>query len=76
MQQVEKDGVYVPENMSHNTKTPYVFAMNNLDWKMKTLEGSSFNATSANVIENPENQRTEAEVQLPLPASDRKKNPT
>ena len=27
--------------------------MDNLDWKKKTLEGGSFNATTAIVIENP-----------------------
>ncbi len=29
--------------------------MNNLDWKKKTLEGGSFNAITAIVIENQEN---------------------
>ena len=52
MQQVEEVGVYIPENMSDNRKMPHVFAMNNLDWKKKTLEGGSFNATTAIIIEN------------------------
>ena len=52
MQQVEEVGVYIPENMSNNRKMPHVFAMDNLDWKKKTLEGGSFNATTAIIIEN------------------------
>jgi hypothetical protein len=76
MQQVEEDGVYIPENMSHNCKTPHVFAMDNLDWK-KTLEGGSFNATTAIIIENPEestNQaRREEGVRLSTSTSQRRK---
>ena len=53
MQKVE-DGVYIPENMTQHQKTPHVFAMDNLDWKRKTLEGGSFNATTAIIIESPE----------------------
>lgn len=55
MQQVEEDGVYIPEDMAYNNETPHVFAMDNLDWKKKTLEGGSFNATTAIIIENPTN---------------------
>ena len=54
MHQVEEVGVYIPENMSNNRKMPHVFAMNNLDWKKKTLEGGNFNATTAIIIENPD----------------------
>ena len=54
MQQVEEVGVYIPENMSNNRKMPHVFAMDNLDWKKKTLEGGSFNATTATIIETPD----------------------
>ena len=51
MQQVEEVGMYIPQNMSYNRKMPHVFAMNNLDWKKKTLEGCGFNATTAMIIE-------------------------
>ena len=54
MHQVEEVGVYIPENMSNNRTMPQVFAMDNLDWKKKTLEGGSFNATKAIIIENPD----------------------
>lgn len=59
MQQVETDGVYVPEIMTKNCKIPHVFAMDNLDWKKKTLEGGSFNATTAIIIENQEIERVQ-----------------
>ena len=29
-----------------------VFAMDNLDWKRKTLEGGTFNATTAIIVKN------------------------
>ena len=56
MQQVEEVGVYILENISNNRKIPHVFALNNLDWKKKktTLQGGSFNATTAIIIENPD----------------------
>ena len=53
MQQVEEDRVYISENMSHSDEVLHVFAMDNLDWKKTTLEGGSFNATTA-IIENAE----------------------
>ena len=54
MQKVEEDGVYIPENMTQHQKTPHVFAMDNLDWQRTTLEGGSFNTTTAIIIESPE----------------------
>lgn len=54
IQQVEEDRVYIPDNMSVNHESHHVFAMDNLDWKKKTLEGGSFNATTAIIVENPE----------------------
>ena len=54
MQQVGEVGVYIPEKMSNNRKMPHVFAMDNLDWKKKTIESGSFNATTAIIIENPD----------------------
>ncbi|XP_034038500.1 uncharacterized protein LOC117521252 [Thalassophryne amazonica] len=59
MQQVEEDGVFVPENMTHASRTPHVFATDNLDWKMTTLEGGSFHATTAIIIENPVSESRE-----------------
>lgn len=54
MLQVETDSVYVPEAMTKNCKFPHVFAMDNLDWKEKTLGGGSFHATTALIVENRE----------------------
>ena len=54
MQQVEEDGVYIPDSMSHSCEGIHVFAMDNLDWTKKTLGGGSFNATTAIIIENAE----------------------
>uniref|UniRef100_UPI00358F52E3 uncharacterized protein isoform X1 n=1 Tax=Myxine glutinosa TaxID=7769 RepID=UPI00358F52E3 len=53
MQQVEENGVFVPEAMVHNHASLHVYAMDNLDWKKNTLEGGTFNATTAIIIENP-----------------------
>ncbi|KAF3854194.1 hypothetical protein F7725_022249 [Dissostichus mawsoni] len=66
MQQVETDGVYVPETMMKNSEIPHVFAMDNLDWKMKTLEGGSFNATTAIIIENQKIVRVQEGARFPL----------
>ena len=46
---ITNDGVYIPDNMSQTHD--HVFAMDNLDWKNKTLEGGSFHATTAIIIE-------------------------
>ena len=48
--QIEQDGVYIPENMSNNQSIQHSFAMDNLDWKRKTLEGGTFNATNAIIV--------------------------
>jgi len=50
-QQVETEGIYIPDNMTIGQQ--HVFAMDNLDWKKKTLSGGCFNATTAIVIETP-----------------------
>ncbi|KAF3844264.1 hypothetical protein F7725_013605 [Dissostichus mawsoni] len=73
MQQVETDGVYVPETMMKNSEIPHVFAMDNLDWKMKTLEGGSFNATTAIIIENQKIVRVQEGARLATSTLDRKK---
>lgn len=52
MLQMEDDGIYIPGNMTRNTGNSHVFAMDNLDWRKKTLDGGSFHATTAIVIEN------------------------
>ena len=54
MQQVEEYGVCIPDRMSHSFEGIHVFAMDNLDWTKNTLEGGSFNATTAIIIENAE----------------------
>ena len=71
MLQVETDGVYVPETMMKNCKIPHVFAMDNLDWKKKTLEGGSFNATTA--IENKDTMKVQVCATVPTSSSDRTK---
>ena len=38
--------------MSHNQRIQHVFAMDNLDRKRKTLEGGTFNATTAIIVDN------------------------
>ena len=65
MQQVATDGVYVPDTMSKNCTIPHVFAMDNLDWKKNTLEGGSFNATTAIINENQEMERVIEGVRVP-----------
>lgn len=65
MQQVETVGVHVPETMTKNCKIPHVFSMDNLDWKKKTLDGGSFNATSAIIIENEQIERFQEGASLP-----------
>ncbi|KAK5916166.1 hypothetical protein CesoFtcFv8_001688 [Champsocephalus esox] len=64
MQQVETDGVYIPDTMMKNSEIPHVFAMDNLDWKMKTLESGSFNATTAIIIENQKIVRVQEGARL------------
>ena len=79
MQQMDQDGVYIPENMSHNQSIEHVFAMENLDWKKKTLEGGTFNATTAIIVENigsvtcEEAARRFSDVRIPDAASCRRK---
>ena len=52
MQQVEEDGMLIPAEMTHNPSTPHVFAIDNVNWMNKTLEGGSFHATTAIIIEH------------------------
>ena len=59
--------------MMKNCKIPHVFAMDNLDWKKKTLEGGSFNATTAIIIENKETMTVQASARVPTSTSDRRK---
>lgn len=54
MQQIDEDGAFVPDEMSTDPEKLQIFAMDNLDWSKKTLEGGSFHATTAIVIENCE----------------------
>jgi len=72
MQQVETDGVYVPETMTKNCKIRHVFAMDNQDCKKKTLEGGIFNATTAIIVENRETERVQEGVRFSTSTSDRK----
>ena len=67
MRQVEEDGVQFSENVSLNCGTPHIFAMNNLDWKKKTLEVGSFNAKSVIVIEHRDNSSNQAAQCIMIP---------
>ena len=70
MQQVAENGVYIPDGMTHGAT--HVFAMDNLDWKKKTLGGGSFNATTAIIIENQvtaNQSMREESVTLSVPTS-------
>ena len=52
MMEIEETGVYIPQNITPNTRYPPVFPIENLDWFKKTLEGGSFNATTYMIIQN------------------------
>ena len=45
--------------------------MDNLDWKKKTLEGGSFNATTAIITENQKIERAQEATRLPTSTSDK-----
>ena len=51
----------------------HVFAMDNLDWKKNTLEGGSFNATTAIINENQEMERVIEGVRVPTSTSYKRK---
>ena len=72
MQQVEKDGVFIPAEMTHHPSTPHVFAMDNLDWKNKTLEGGSFHATTAIIIEHQDTEKPSSTVSVPSKSTRRR----
>ena len=77
--QIEQDGVYIPENMCNNQSIPHVFAMENLNWKRKTLEGGTSNATNAIIVKNignvtsDEDVRRDKDVSIPIATSCRRK---
>ena len=54
MQQVEEDGVYISENMSHNDEVRHVIRNGKSGPEEDTLEGVSFNVTTSIIIENTE----------------------
>ena len=64
MQQIEDTGVFIPENVSAQ-ETPHIFAMDNLDWRKKTLEGGTFNATTSIVVQNTNCQEVHQDVRVP-----------
>ena len=52
MRQIEEDGIYIPKGITHsNSGVSHLFAIDNLDWNKKTLEGGTFNSTTAIIIE-------------------------
>ena len=72
MQQVEEDGVLIPAEMTHNPSTPHVFAIDNLDWMNKTLEGGSFHATTAIIIEQQDTEHQTSTVSVPSKSTRRR----
>ena len=55
MQHVKEDGVYISDNISRTSCEPRLFAMANLEWNNKTLQGGGgFHATTAIIIQNPQ----------------------
>ena len=65
--------------MSNNQRIQHVFAMGNLDWTRKTLEGGTFNATNAIIVKNIDNvtsdddARRDNDVSIPFATSCRRK---
>ena len=72
MQQVEEDGVLIPAEMTHNPSTPHVFAIDNLNWTNKTLEGGSFHATRAILIEQQDTDHQTSTVSVPSKSTHRR----
>ena len=78
MQQIKQHGVYIPENMINNQSLQHVFAMDNLDWKRKTLEGGTFNVTNTIIVKNignvtsDEDDRRDKDVSIPIAKSRRR----
>ena len=72
MQQVEEDGVLFPAEMTHNPSTPHVFAIDNLDWINKTLEGGSFHATTAIIIEQQDTEHETSTLSVPSKSTRRR----
>ena len=60
----QEDGVLIPSEMTHNPSTPHVFAIDNLDWVNKTLEGGSFHATTAIIIEQQDTEHQTSTVSV------------
>ncbi len=59
IQCVDESGIYVPPNMKNGVFTQ--FAMDNIDWREQTPDGSTFHATSSY-------ESTPAEQQPPIAA--------
>ena len=72
MQQVEEDGVLIPAEMTHNPSTPHVFAIDNLDWMNKTLEGGIFYATTAIIIKQQHTEHQTSAVSGPSKSTRRR----
>ncbi len=73
---IREDGVYIPDNIVSNTEYPPVFAIDNLDWFKKTLQGGSFNATSSIIIQNVDNDEQDVDLQTFKLTSSRKRSMT
>ena len=55
----------IPAEMTHNPSTPHVFAIDNPHWMNMTLEGGSFHATSAIIIEQQDTEHQPSTVSVP-----------
>ena len=75
IEEAKDSGVYIPTMISKNSKYPHVFAMDNLDWRLKTLEGGTFNCTTAIVIENQDSKKVEDVVSVCLSSTKSKSLP-
>ena len=62
----------IPAEMTHNPSTPHVFAIDNLDWMNKTLEGGSFHATTAIIIEQQDTEHQTSTVSVPSKSTRRR----
>ena len=72
--QVENYGVFIPENISTASELPHVFALDNLDWRKKTLDGGSFHATTAIVIDNQSSVSSNTTTCVPSSSSTRRQS--
>ena len=62
----------IPAEMTHNPSTPHVIDIDKFDWMNKTLEGGSFHATTAIIIEQQDTEHQTSTVSVPNTATRRR----